>query len=77
MYSYKYMKGALTKMVKALIPRQKEKRSIFVSRKYNSSLTTIKRKKSLQGKSVLCTTKYFQSDGVDVDEGAEDSEETE
>ena len=77
MYFYNYMKGALTKMVNALIPRQKEDKSIFVSRKYNSSLTVTKRKTSLQGKSVLCTTKYFQSDGVDEDENDEDSEETE
>ena len=58
------MKGALTKMVKALVPRQKKEKSIFVSTKYNSRITSAKRRISLQGKSSLCTKKYFQSDGV-------------
>ncbi len=76
MHFYNYMKGALTKMVKALVPRQERSKSVFVSQKYNSNLTALKKGKSLQGKSILCTTKYFQSDGVDVDEGQENGEET-
>ena len=75
MYFYIYMKGALTKMVNALIPRQKEKKSVFVSQKYDSSRTFMKRKGPLRGKSVLCTEKYFQSEGVDA--GEESSKETE
>lgn len=76
MHFYNHLKGALTKMVNALKPRKKEK-SMLVSRKYDSSLTLAKRRKLLQGKSVLCTTKYYQSDGVDVDEDEENCEEAE
>ncbi len=74
---YNYMKGALTKMVKALIPRQSKAKSTLVKQKYNSSLTKVRKRKSLQGKSVLCTVKYFQSEGVDVDEEEKCEEETE
>jgi len=75
MHIYNYMKGALTKMVKALIPRQSTAKSTLVKQKYNSSLTKVRKRKLLQGKSVLCTVKYFQSDGVDVDENEEKCEE--
>ena len=37
---------------------------IFVSTKYNSRITSAKRRNSPQVKSSLCTKKYFQSDGV-------------
>lgn len=72
----KYMKGALTKMVKAFAPRQKIIKSILVTEKFNSNSNrkaTIKFD-TLQGRSLLCTTKFFQNEGMD---GYEDEEEQE
>ena len=75
MNEYSCVKGALTKMVKALVPRQRKEKSVFVTQKFNSKFTVAKKRNLSQNKSFLCTEKYFQTEGVTNDEKI--TEETE
>lgn len=68
MHIYIYVKGALTKMVKALIPRSSKAKSVLVSQKYDRKISVRKKRKPTYGKSLLCTVKYYQSEGVTENE---------
>ena len=64
MQIYIYVKGALTKMVKALTPRSAKAKSVLVSQKYDRKISVRKKRKPTYGKSLLCTVEYYQSEGV-------------
>lgn len=63
-----YVKGALTKMVKALTPHSAKAKSVLVSQKYNRIIPVRKKQKPTYGKSFLCTEKYYQGEGVTENE---------